>query len=377
MIKFGSVCSGIEAASIAWEPLGMSASWLSEIMPFPSAVLDYHWPQVPNYGDMNQLPEAIRLGLIDAPDVLVGGTPCQAYSCAGLRGGLADPRGGLTLKYVEILNEIDKQRGPGSEAVAVWENVPGVLNSKDNAFGCFLASLVGESEPLVSAGKKWSNAGLVHGPQRSVAWRILDAQFFGVAQQRRRVFVVASARSGFDPASVLLEPKSLRGDSGEVGTSGQTAARYTPESPAGQGETVDAGVRDIAGALCARSLSRIDVDDVRAGHIVQRAPFVQFEPRSADGVARVRSSDRPCPTLNTMSGGQREPCIADEHGARRLTPKECSRLQGFPDDHARIPYKNKTAENCPLGPQYSAYGNSKAVPVVRWIGARLITELYK
>lgn len=212
MTSYGSVCSGIEAASVAWEPLGMSPLWFSEIEPFPCAVLAHRWPNVPNLGDMTQLPSLIRAGLVAVPDVLVGGTPCQAFSVAGRRGGMADSRGQLTLTYVDILNAIDEQRKPGDEAVCVWENVPGVLSSKDNAFGCFLAALCGENEELKPPRKKWANAGYVSGPQRTIAWRVIDAQYFGVAQRRRRVFVVASARDGFDPGAVLFEREGLRRD---------------------------------------------------------------------------------------------------------------------------------------------------------------------
>ena len=207
-MNYGSVCSGIESASVAWEPLGWSAAWFSEVEPFPSAVLAHRWPSVANLGDMTQLPTLIAAGLVDAPEILVGGTPCQAFSVAGMRKGLDDERGQLTIKYVEVANEIDRARPSGSECIAVWENVPGVLSDKSNAFGCFLGALVGEDDPLEPAGKKWGNAGIVYGPQRIAAWRVLDAQYFGVAQRRRRVFVVASARKGFDPAAVLFESKA-------------------------------------------------------------------------------------------------------------------------------------------------------------------------
>ncbi|EFH5025903.1 phage N-6-adenine-methyltransferase, partial [Escherichia coli] len=214
-MKYGSVCSGIEAASKAWEPLGWKPAWFSEIEPFPSAVLAHHWPEVTNLGDMTKIADAVRAGDVEAPDVLVGGTPCQAFSIAGLREGLSDDRGQLTLSYVELANAIDaKRRERGEpEAIIVWENVPGVLSSKDNAFGCFLAGLAGESSELQPAGGKWTHAGCVSGPERVIAWRVLDAQFFGVAQRRRRVFVVASARRGFDPAAVLFELDSMRRDS--------------------------------------------------------------------------------------------------------------------------------------------------------------------
>lgn len=205
---FGSVCSGIEAASVAWYPLGWRAAWLSEIEPFPCDVLAHHYPDVPNLGDMTTIADYVRLGLVDAPDVLVGGTPCQAFSVAGLRGGLSDARGQLTLEFVRLADEIDRKRNDGS--IVVWENVPGVLSSKDNAFGCFLAGLAGASVPLSTPSGRWPNAGFIVGSKRAIAWRVLDAQFFGVAQRRRRVFVVASSRAGFDPAKILFEFDSVR-----------------------------------------------------------------------------------------------------------------------------------------------------------------------
>ncbi|MET3135209.1 DNA (cytosine-5)-methyltransferase 1 [Oxalobacteraceae bacterium GrIS 1.11] len=213
-IRFGSVCSGIEAASVAWEPLGWQAGWLAEIEPFPSAVLAHHYPRVPNLGDMTKIAALVRAGAVEAPDVLVGGTPCQAFSVAGLRNSLADARGQLSLSYVDLANAIDTARITAGlpAAVILWENVPGVLSTKDNAFGCFLGALAGEDSALQPAGEKWSNAGCVFGPQRTVAWRIIDAQYSGVAQRRRRVFVIASARTDFDPTTVLFEHEGVRRD---------------------------------------------------------------------------------------------------------------------------------------------------------------------
>lgn len=213
-ITYGSVCSGIEAASTAWESLGFQPEWFSEIEAFPSAVLAHHWPQVTNLGDMTKIAERIRSGEIAAPDVLVGGTPCQAFSVAGARKGLADDRGQLTISYGELADAIDDTRTAAGKqpAIIVWENVPGVLSSKDNAFGAFLGLLAGEDCELQPPGKKWTNAGFVSGPKRTIAWRVLDAQYFGVAQRRRRVFVVASARTDFDPKKVLFESEGVRRD---------------------------------------------------------------------------------------------------------------------------------------------------------------------
>lgn len=222
-MRFGSVCSGIEAASVAWGPLGWEAAWLSEIEPFCNALLAHYYPNTPNLGDMTTLPGRILAGEVEAPEVLAGGTPCQAFSVAGRRESLSDDRGNLTLKFIEVADAIDTVRSrratPG--CIVFWENVPGVLNTDDNAFGCFLAGLAGEDHPLQPPGGRWSYAGAVLGPRRAVAWRTLDAQYFGLAQRRRRVFVVASARDGFDPCAVLFESEGVRRDSPPSRTQGQ------------------------------------------------------------------------------------------------------------------------------------------------------------
>lgn len=240
MIRFGSVCSGIEAASVAWSPLGWRAAWLAEIEPFPSAVLAHHYPDVPNLGDMMALPGRIASGDVEAPDVFCGGTPCQAFSVAGLRKSLDDARGNLSLTFCEIANAIDTRRAARGQqpAIVFWENVPGVLSTKDNAFGCFLAGLAGEDGALEPPGGKWSNAGVVLGPQRAVAWRVLDAQYFGVAQRRRRVFVVASARRGFDPAQVLFEFDGVRRDTAPSREARQTAPSGSGSSASSCGPAV-------------------------------------------------------------------------------------------------------------------------------------------
>jgi DNA (cytosine-5)-methyltransferase 1 len=210
-MRYLSVCSGIEAATVAWHPLGWEPLAFSEIEPFPRKVLAHHYPDVPCHGDFTVLRD--QDWIVDA-DLLVGGTPCQAFSVAGLRQSLSDDRGNLTLEFVRLADAIDDLRRARGDnpAIIVWENVPGVLSVKDNAFGCFLAALVGNDSPLIPTGGKWTNAGMVVGPKRSAAWRVLDAQYFGVAQRRRRVFVVAGAGDGFDPAEVLFEREGMRRD---------------------------------------------------------------------------------------------------------------------------------------------------------------------
>jgi DNA (cytosine-5)-methyltransferase 1 len=182
---------------------------------------------------MTTLPERILSGEVEAPDVFCGGTPCQAFSVAGLRNSLDDARGNLSLTFVGIANAIDHVRSVRSAAPGIifWENVPGVLSTKDNAFGCFLGALAGESDPLIPSGGKWTNAGCVFGPQRTVAWRVLDAQYFGVAQRRKRVFVVASARADFDPAAVLFEFDGVRRDIAPSRETGQAIAPCVTNGP--------------------------------------------------------------------------------------------------------------------------------------------------
>ena len=237
-MRFGSVCSGIEAASVAWNPLGWKAAWFAEIEPFPSAVLAQHYPNVPNYGDMTTLPERILSGEIEAPEMLCGGCPCQAFSVAGLRKSLDDDRGNLTLTFIEIADAIDHVRTLRGErpCVVFYENVPGLLSTKDNAFGCFLSGIIGADVPLTpgTTGNKWPSSGHVTGPKRQASWRVLDAQHFGVPQRRRRVFVVASASEGFDPSKVLFERPCVSGDSE---SSSQAREGTAEESERGIGST--------------------------------------------------------------------------------------------------------------------------------------------
>ncbi|EHN6344543.1 Dam family site-specific DNA-(adenine-N6)-methyltransferase [Salmonella enterica] len=470
-MRYGSVCSGIEAASVAWESLGWQPAWFAEIEAFPSAVLAHHWPDVTNLGDMTGIAAAVHAGDVEAPDMLVGGTPCQAFSIAGLRYGLADKRGQLSLSYVELANAIDdKRRERGEEeAITVWENVPGVLSSKDNAFGCFIGALAGESCELQPAGGKWPNAGCVYGPSRIVAWRVLDAQFFGVAQRRRRVFVVASARKEFDPAEVLFEFDSLRRDTpprrepqtavttdtgsgieggshwdnpanphptlnqanniGGIGASNQevfsqrgaglvsgaysdisrTLLAKENDSTAedldtyilayGGGNT--GGNIDVATACTAHGV-RMDFDtetfavhgtqDPDTNHelahtlgrnhgqenVIITEPYtIAIRGREEGSTVEVRN-DGTANALLTPNGGRAGigvGAVGWGMQVRRLTPAECERLQGFPDNHTLISWRGKDAADCPDGQRYKAIGNSMAVPVMRWIGERIAEAL--
>ena len=241
-MRYLSVCSGIEAASVAWEKLGWTPVAFSEIEPFPSEVLKHRWPGVPNLGDMTKY-EDWKIGTID---LLVGGTPCQAFSVAGLRKGLSDPRGGLSLTFCKIADHFNPKW-------ILWENVPGVLSSKDNGFGCFLGALSGEDGELRPPGGKWADAGCVYGPKRAIAWRCLDAQYFGVAQRRKRCFLVSCPRDQGDPTKVLFEWEGLRRDSAPSRGSGKEA---TP---------------DVAG--CLRSGGDGGVPSSRGEHLVTTEAF--------------------------------------------------------------------------------------------------------
>ena len=231
-MTFGSVCDGIGCGHLGFVQAGLSCDWSFEIEAFPSAVLARRFPDVPNYGDMTACSDMVSQKKIEAPDVFIGGTPCQAFSVAGKRKGLEDARGNLSLTFCEIANAIDDvRRGSGKPpCVILWENVPGVLSDKGNAFGCFLGELSGSGSQLQPAGGKWGNAGCVFGPARTVAWRVLDSQFFGVAQRRRRVFVVASAGDWVHPEEILFEREGVRRDS-------------APSRDKGKGVAGDAGER--------------------------------------------------------------------------------------------------------------------------------------
>ena len=200
----GSVCSGIEAASVAWRKNNYTFNWFSEIADFPSQVLKTKYPDIPNLGDMNKIPDLIENGEIEDSDLICGGTPCQAFSLAGWKKGLNDDRGNLTLKFVDIIeaNDLIRLNKNKNRTIIFWENVEGVLKDKTNAFGCLISSLAGFENIIEN--KKWPNAGIVRGPKRNVAWRVLDAKYFGVPQQRRRLYLLAGGKEFF-PENVLFE----------------------------------------------------------------------------------------------------------------------------------------------------------------------------
>lgn len=330
-LTYATTASGINAPGI-WHELGWKPVFHSEIDPWASAVLRYREPDVPNLGDMLALdPEPWR-GKVD---VFCAGTPCQAFSGAGLRGSLDDDRGNLTLKFAELVHGIDPK-------VAVWENVPGVLNTKDNAFGYFLAGLVGETDTALFPSERarrewerkgvpvrWANAGMVIGPRRSASWRVLDAQYFGLAQRRRRVFVVSfRTGDGINPGAVLFEPESLR--------------RRTPPS-------IESECRDTR----------------RTGCCAEESGVISFNWQSG-GMCWLN----PSPIVDALHKGQ-IPAVVQDGRARRLMPIEEERLQGFPDDYTKYGIVDGETVEISDTQRYNLLSNSMARNVVLWIGKRI------
>lgn len=263
-----------------------------------------------------------------------------------------------------------------------------MLNTKDNAFGCFLAGICGADFPLEIPHGRWPGAGIVAGPKRRVAWRTLDAQFFGVPQRRKRVFVVASSSNRFDPSKVLFERKGVCGDPGTSAEKRKGVASFTESSFGTFCETDDTAgtVRASGGSIGGGSETLIidishrsdvvrEYDDTtptltaRMGTGGNNVPFIMDQGGNCINVLNDRTG-----TLRAQTHGH-EPLVSTDARVRRLTPVECERLQGFPDDWTKIRHRGKPEESCPDSPRYKAIGNSWAVPVVRWIGERINNEL--
>jgi len=464
-MNFISVCSGIEAASVAWNPIGWKAVGFSEIEPFPSAVLAHHYPDVKNYGDMTRWKEwGIERGTID---LICGGTPCQSFSVAGLRKGLDDPRGNLMLVFLSILDAVRPKW-------VVWENVPGVLSSNEGRdFGAFLGG-------LGQLGYGW-------------AYRVLDAQHVrvdgferAVPQRRRRVFVVGCLGDQASAAAVLFERDCVSGnpapsreagkgfavdvgnclrargndphkeDSGNYvtqahrmtafgeyetdGTASAMKARDYKDAPDliscaevspcmtaggapfertgnerteceaivairtdqtnGQAVGVGIGGSDVGYSLRATPSHSGDKGD--GGLNCSLAVAIRTAQTGSNGcgigedgaaytldqangqavgcfkggqgakAGSIGYDESVSPTLGAAdSGSNRTPTLMQLMSVRRLTPVECERLMGFPDNYTAIPWRGKPAEFCPDGPRYKALGNSWAVNCARWVGTRI------
>ena len=377
-MRYLSVCSGIEAATQAWHPLGWKPVAFSEIEPFPCAVLKHHYPDVPNWGDMTKFEEWPNADV----DVLCGGTPCQSFSVAGLRKGLADPRGNLMLTFGAIAARYRPRW-------LVWENVPGVLSSNGGRdFGAFLGML----------------GQLGYG----VAYRVLDAQHvrtrrfpFAVPQRRRRVFVVGYLGDWRRAAAVLFDRESLSGhppprreagkgfaadvagclvSSGRgVERTGDTRGQDPVVAVANSGQVgycLTASAQQSSDAetetLLAVAPTIVSNGDAHTGFRDERGLVpIAFAQNSRDEVRMIGGDGQVVGALGAQPGMKQQAYIAQPWAVRRLTPTECERLQGFPDGFTRIPYRGKPADQCPDGPRYKALGNSWAVNCAEWIGDRL------
>lgn len=327
-MKFISICSGIDAASVAFNPLGWKAVAFSEIEPFPCAVLAHHYPDVPNLGDMTRYAEWPDEIFLEA-DAIVGGPPCQAFSVAGMRNGLNDERGNLTLTYFQLINHADSIRKNHGRppVIALYENVPGLLSDKTGAFGCLLAGLAGEDEAIDV--KKWPRAGVVDGGRRRVAWVTLDAQYFGVAQRRRRVFVLAVPGE-------LVERLGDRAHPAEILSIGNCLRRDTPpRREAGQGTA-------HATAPCLTSSGRGvgRVGDTRGQDPVVAVEALAFQERGRAAGRSIETNGDLAYALTTPSGGGRAQernvaaSYAIQAGALRTNPASGPDGVGVQADHA-------------------------------------------
>ena len=409
-MRYVSIFSGIEAASVAWAPLGWEPVCFSEIEPFPCAVLRERFPGVPNLWDITKIDWKKAVKTYGKPDLVVGGSPCQSFSVAGGRTGL-DGASGLMWEYVRCVREVKPDW-------LLWENVPGALSSSHGEdFRCLLESL----------------DDLGYG----LAWRVLDAQFFGVAQRRRRVFVVGRLGDPEGPCEVLIEPESLRWDSSSsrekraelaaragrgascagfkqgnsataggigyaeeqsptltsgasgtnlalavvYGMAGNVAGREPENGGNGLGfcDPDDCGfytltATDRPGVVCiADDTAHAAIDEDVSGTLKcgGSAPAVAFAANQR-GELRLQGGDGDVMgTIPASASGKQVNAVVQRSVVRRLTPRECERLQGFPDDWTKVPYRGKTADECPDTPRYKAIGNSMAVPVMRWIGERI------
>jgi DNA (cytosine-5)-methyltransferase 1 len=335
-MRYGSVCSGIEAATVAWHSLGWVPSFFSEIEKFPREVLAHHYPDVPLHGDFTTIGEN-QYGSID---LLVGGTPCQSFSIAGLRKGLDDDRGNLALEFIKLAQR-ERPRW------VVWENVPGVLSSNGGKdFGSFLGAL-GE---------------IGYG----FAYRVLDAQYFGVAQRRRRVFVVGYLGDWRRAAAVLFERESLRGNPAPSREKGEkpapTVTSGPPFSRTGNDRVeCDAYIPEVASTLQTTANDYSRADGFNA--IATASSTVAYDMKQHHNPQPTDTFSLTAGNCNMVRGDT--PLLQMSLQVRRLTPTECERLQGFPDGYTNI------KDKCPDGPRYKALGNSMAVPVMRWIGERI------
>lgn len=400
-LRAATLCSGIGAPEHALANR-YDFKFCAEIEKFPSTVLAHHYPSTPNLGDITKIDGTLWH---DKIDIVIGGPPCQSFSVAGDRQSLDDPRGMLTFQYLELLKQIQP-------AIAIYENVPGILSAAGNPWGKFLGCAVG-SDKIMPPGGKWRRAGMVAGKYTSVAWRTLNARNFGLAQNRERVYAIiidsrkigrlVNAPSWFDSRRFLSVSGEISFEfGGSVGsvapqqsTREKAASDFTTriELPPPISDTLGqghgGGGNRIDGIGCyipiAVGFSKVDAGGdareecsptLRAGnfhksHISSTANGVSIA-YSVDCRQATLRQETSNALLAKGSGGwsldQVSPVVLEQNlgwEIRRLTPIECERLQGFSDNYTNIPWRNKSCS--PNGLRYKALGNSMAVPCLRYI----------
>ncbi|UWY29579.1 DNA (cytosine-5-)-methyltransferase [Flavobacterium sp. TR2] len=337
-LTFGSVCSGIEASQLAFSPFGYQQLWSSEIAEFPSKVLNHHYPNIPNLGNMTELPEMILQGKVQAPDLFCGGTPCQAFSLAGWKNGLEDKRGQLTITFIEIANAIDeiRKKEKKDRSIVLWENVEGVLNDKTNAFGNFIAGLAGFDDEIKV--NKWTKSGYLEGKSRNVAWRVIDAKYFGLPQQRKRLYVLAGGKD-FRPDQVLFEFDTQN---------------IVKEIKANKQEKSNENVFNLF------SESNPKKEKLVENVFYKNNNKFEFFREYTDCLYAAYGTK----WNGNAAAYNGSLYIAQEDRIRRLTPLECERLMGFPDNYTSVNGNSNTN-------RYQAIGNSWAIPVIKWIGSQI------
>lgn len=386
MMRYLSLFSGIEACTVAWKPLGWECVAVAEIEPFPCAVLAHHYPNVPNLGDVTKITEQ-QIKELGQIDLVVFGSPCQNLSVAGNRKGLQGESSGLFYEAIRLIQYARKHCGA---RFALWENVPGAFSSNKGDDFREVVRELSANRDINTPANGWGNTGVALGENGLVEWRVLDAQYFGLAQRRKRVFAIVDFGNWMDRPPILLEPKGVCGDTPPSRETGQGFTTDTQISTVREGsfgtfvDSETAGTTKASGGVLgggseslvvvhgtqdpitsettANCLGRNNGQEnviAIAGNIIGRSPQ---NGGNGDGF-----DEEVCYTLTTAD----RHAVAANSIIRRLTPTECEILQGFPRNYTKIPYRKKPADQCPDSPRYKALGNSMAVPVMAWIGKQI------
>lgn len=382
-IRYLSLFSGIEAATVAWEGFGWECAAVAEVEPFPCGLLSHHYPNTPNLGDVTKVTQQ-DIEALGHIDVVVFGSPCQDLSMAGTRKGLINEFGDITRSglFFTAINIAHWSKA----RFWLWENVPGAFSSNKGRDFAVVVGLLAGLDDIPVPEKGWGNEGVALGRNGLVEWATLDAQWFGVAQRRRRVFAILDTGNWQDRPPILVESESLRGNTAPRREAEKDVAPTiragAPNGSASHGARSGDSRDELIVPCTARMVAFGEYDlDGTAPTLKQRdykdaTDLVAFHPTqdpisSTDNTTHCvgTGSGNGCAQAGETGKGDAAPCVATTVAVRRLTPVECERLQGFPDGYTDIPWRNK--QNAPDGPRYKALGNSMAVPVMRWIGRNI------